>query len=80
MNQFGDLTVDDFRFFTVGPRSHFSDQTKHEGLTFTPSSRMTLPANVDWRTKGCVTPVKNQGMFSSRYHWRSLRPEGWDQR
>ena len=64
MNHFGDLTVDEYRIFVLQHRSHFSQETKREGATFLPSSGATLPATVDWRTRGYVTPVKNQGMSS----------------
>jgi len=63
MNQFGDLTVDEYRFFFLGLRSHFSNETEREGSHFLPPSGVTLPDTVDWRTKGYVTPVKNQGTF-----------------
>ena len=63
MNQFGDLTVDEYRYFFLGLRSYFSNGTK--GSTFLPSSGVALPTSVDWRTKGYVTPVKNQGMLRS---------------
>ena len=61
MNQFGDLTVDEYRFFFLGLRSHFSNETEREGSSFLPPSGVTLPTTVDWRTKGYVTPVKAQG-------------------
>ena len=66
MNQFGDLTVDEYRFFFLGLRGHYSNETKREGSTFLPPSGVTLPPTVDWRTKGYVTPIKNQGMFFSK--------------
>lgn len=65
MNQFGDLTVDEYRFFFLGVRAHFSNETEREGSHFLPPSGVTLPDTVDWRTKGYVTPVKNQGQCGS---------------
>ena len=65
MNQFGDLTVNEYRYFFLGLRSHYSNETKSEGPTFLPPSGVTLPTTVDWRTKGYVTPVKDQGVLHS---------------
>ncbi|XP_078367909.1 cathepsin L-like [Oculina patagonica] len=65
MNQFGDLTVDEYRFFFLGLRAHYSNETEKEGSTFLPPSGLTLPDTVDWRTKGYVTGVKNQGQCGS---------------
>lgn len=63
MNQFGDLTVDEYRSLMLGRGSRFFKETTQHGSSFLPSSGVTLPNTVDWRTKGYVTPVKNQGTF-----------------
>ncbi|KAK2562232.1 Cathepsin L [Acropora cervicornis] len=67
MNHFGDLTVDEYRIFVLQHRSHFSQETRREGATFLPPSGATLPATVDWRTRGYVTPVKNQGVLGESW-------------
>ncbi|XP_044175712.1 procathepsin L-like isoform X2 [Acropora millepora] len=65
MNQFGDLTETEYRFLYLGMRSHFSTESKRNGSTYLPPSHVTLPAEVDWRQEGYVTPVKNQGQCGS---------------
>jgi cathepsin L len=62
VNQFSDLTLDEFKRFLgsgPGPKSL-------EGEVFKPTvPQKDLPPTVDWRTKGVVTPVKNQGSCGS---------------
>lgn len=65
MNQFSDLTIHEYRYFFLGLRSHFSNETKREGSSYLPPSRVTLPSTVDWRKEGYVTPIKNQGQCGS---------------
>jgi len=61
MNQFGDLTATEFKFLFLGYRQ--GNSTK--GSTFLSPSNVVLPDTVDWRTKGYVTPVKNQKQCGS---------------
>jgi len=62
MNYFGDLTQDEYSFFYLGMRSHFSNETERTGSTYLEPSHVSLPTEVDWRNEGYVTGVKNQGM------------------
>jgi cathepsin L len=62
MNKFGDLSNQEFVALYTGLR--IPANYVH---TVTPSTRrnVTLPDSFDWRTKGAVTPVKNQGQCGS---------------
>jgi cathepsin L len=66
LNQFGDLTMDEFR---VKVHGHKGSCLPQEGKKLRVSNSIkaagavpaTLPASVDWEASGDVTPVKNQG-------------------
>ncbi|XP_071499156.1 procathepsin L-like [Diadema antillarum] len=63
MNKYGDLRTSEVRSTMNGYRQ--SNLTKSVGSTFLTPSAIQLPDTVDWRTKGYVTPVKDQGQCGS---------------
>ncbi|KAM7274594.1 hypothetical protein ACFE04_016460 [Oxalis oulophora] len=68
LNKFADLTNLEFRnTFAASKIKHhrmFRDPA-HESGTFMYEKLESLPLSVDWRAKGAVTPVKDQGQCGS---------------
>jgi len=63
MNMFADLSVEEYRQLYLQPSweaSEIEQENVHEY-----DDRIELAATVDWRTKGAVTGVKNQGQCGS---------------
>jgi len=59
VNKFSDLTTEEFKKYLGGGKI---PKALSQGSTvFERNAARTLPDSVDWRTKGVVTPVKNQG-------------------
>lgn len=68
MNQFGDLTADEFGKIYKGFVYEHDPSTKVPLLPTTHELfGVDIPDNFDWRTKGAVTHVKNQGQCGSCY-------------
>ena len=65
LNQFGDLKQDEYLSDNFrGFRPDLSKNMSEESL-FVPPGGVHLPFKVDWRTRGFVSPVKDQGGHSS---------------
>jgi cathepsin L len=60
INQFADRTIEEFRAMLLGTHFNMSMNNTEDGNQVFLESFTTLPENVDWRTKGVVTPVKSQ--------------------
>jgi KDEL-tailed cysteine endopeptidase len=57
LNQFSDLTNEEFKSKHLGFRP---SETAQESTPFRYANAVA-PAAIDWRTKGAVTPIKDQG-------------------
>jgi len=64
INKFADLTQDEFRAMYLGynPSGRSSDP---ETLEISPTLNSSSVSSVDWRTKGVLTPVKDQAQCGS---------------
>ncbi|XP_065508577.1 procathepsin L-like isoform X2 [Caloenas nicobarica] len=62
MNHYGDLTDEEFNQLLNGFTPAWQEEP---ALLFQASEAVKTPAEVDWRAKGYVTPVKNQGHCGS---------------
>ncbi|XP_025787482.1 cathepsin L1-like isoform X1 [Puma concolor] len=61
MNGFGDMTNEEFRQVMNG----LQIQKHKKGKVFQPPLFAEIPSSVNWRKKGYVTPMKNQGQCAS---------------
>lgn len=63
LNQFGDMTNYEFRAHFAGSKilHHRILNGKNTTQSFMYANAHNLPSSIDWRKKGAVTPIKNQG-------------------
>lgn len=57
INQFADLTSEEFK----ASRNGYKPRMVKPAKTFRYENVTAVPGSMDWRTKGAVTPIKDQG-------------------
>lgn len=64
INEFADLTWEEFSMMYKGYKHVDNEYARSQNL-YEPAPNEILADSVDWRTKGAVTPVKDQGQCGS---------------
>nr|BAC75924.1 cysteine protease-2 [Helianthus annuus] len=69
LNKFADMTNHEFRSVYAGSKIHHHDRSlqgdRSGSKTFMYANVESVPTSVDWRKKGAVAPVKDQGQCGS---------------
>jgi xylem cysteine proteinase len=68
LNKFADMSHDEFKSTYLGNIPHISTQPTGHGKAFRYENVSDLPQSIDWRTKGAVTGVKDQGQCGEFTH------------
>ncbi|VDP85885.1 unnamed protein product [Echinostoma caproni] len=71
LNQFADLSWDEFRAQYLHEFVVPSDTDLEHGIPFKTSSNLPVPDSLDWREKGIISLVKNQGYCGSCWAFAS---------
>ncbi|KAK1319975.1 hypothetical protein QJS10_CPB04g01628 [Acorus calamus] len=74
LNQFGDLTNDEFvrQYMGIAQHDDVVDGDSDHQLNVKAEGDLTVPSSWDWRLKGAVTPVKNQGKCGACWAFSSV--------
>ncbi|KAL9273572.1 Cysteine protease XCP1-like protein, partial [Drosera capensis] len=79
LNEFSDMTHDEFKSRYLGLNAGLPKSGKPSN-EFTYRDMVDLPKSIDWRKKGAVAPVKNQGSCGSCWaFWTVAAVEGINQ-
>ena len=73
MNNLGDMHASEIPHFRMGYRPHNKTAAEAADVVhFTPAADEVIPASWDWRTKGYVSNVKDQGQCGACWAFSAL--------